>query len=82
MIMQKDDEERKVTVPDDLAAALQSNPAGKAIFAKLSYSHQKQYVEWIESAKQVVTRQNRISKTISMLPEGWNPKGNKRSQSK
>jgi len=79
--MQKDDEERKVTIPDDLAAALQAKPAIQAIFEKLSYSHQKQYVEWIESAKQAATRQNRIFKTIEMLPEGWNPKG-KRSESK
>jgi len=51
VIMQKDDELRKVAIPDDLAAALQANPASKAIFKKLSYSHQKQYVEWIESSK-------------------------------
>jgi len=75
VIVQEDIEERKAAIPDDLAVALQVNPASKAIFDRLSYSHQKQYVEWIESAKQAATRQNRISKTITMLPEGWNPKG-------
>jgi hypothetical protein len=79
--MHADLEARQVTVPEDLAAALQQNPASKAIFEKLSYSHQKQYVEWIESARQAATRQDRISKTITMLPEGWNPK-DKRSTSK
>jgi hypothetical protein len=79
--MQVDLEERKVDLPEDLALALQANPASQAIFEKLSYSHQKQYVEWIESAKQAATRQDRISKTIAKLPEGWNPKG-KRSQFK
>ena len=81
VIMHKDDEERRAAIPNNLAAALQANPASKAIIEKLSYSHQKQYVEWIESAKQTATRQNRISKTITMLPEGWNPKG-KRSATK
>ena len=79
--MQADLDERKVIIPEDLVAALQANPASQSIFEKLSYSHQKQYVEWIESAKQAATRQDRILKTITMLPEGWNPKG-KRSQSK
>jgi hypothetical protein len=79
--MHADLEARQVTIPEDLVTALHENPASKAIFEKLSFSHQKQYVEWIESAKQAATRQDRISKTITMLPEGWNPKG-KRSTSK
>ena len=81
VILQEDQEERKVILPDDLKAALQANPQAGLIFEKLSHSHQKQYVEWIESAKKADTRQTRINKTIQMLPEGWNPKG-KRSQAK
>jgi hypothetical protein len=79
--MQEDQEERKVILPKDLKAALQVNPQVALIFNKLSYSHQKQYVEWIESAKKADTRQTRINKTIQMLPAGWNPKG-KRSQTR
>lgn len=81
VILQADLEERKVIIPADLAIALKANPASQAIFEKLSYSHQKEYVEWIESARQTATRHTRISKTITMLPEDWNPKG-KRSHSK
>ena len=81
VVMRADLEVRSAAIPDDLASALQANPASKAFFDTLSYSHQKQYVEWIESAKQEATRQNRISKTIPMLPEGCNPKG-RRSESK
>ena len=79
VLMQADLEERKVTIPPDLASALKANASSQAIFEKLSYSHQKQYIEWIESAKQAATRQDRVLKTITMLPAGWNPKG-KRSQ--
>lgn len=81
VVLRADLEERKVNLPEDLVLAMQANSSSKAIFEKLSYSHQKQYIEWIESAKQAATRQDRILKTITMLPEGWNPKG-KRSQSK
>jgi hypothetical protein len=79
--IQEDQEERKVNLPKDLKAALQTNSQVALIFNQLSYSHQKQYVEWIESAKKAETRLTRINKTIQMLPEGWSPKG-KRSQSK
>jgi uncharacterized protein YdeI (YjbR/CyaY-like superfamily) len=44
-------------------------------FQKLSYSHQKEYVEWIEAAKKNETRAGRIEKAIGMLPEGKRLKG-------
>jgi hypothetical protein len=74
IILQPDLEERKVTPPEDLAKALDGNQTAKSAFQALSYSHQKQYVEWIESAQQSSTREKRIVKTIEMLPLGWNPK--------
>jgi uncharacterized protein YdeI (YjbR/CyaY-like superfamily) len=42
----------------------------KAFFDKLSYTHQKEYVNWIEEAKKVETRQSRILKTMDMLKQG------------
>jgi uncharacterized protein YdeI (YjbR/CyaY-like superfamily) len=42
----------------------------KAFFDKLSYTHQKEYVNWITDAKKEETRQNRIAKTIEMLKKG------------
>jgi len=36
----------------------------KAIFEKLSYTHQREYVMWINEAKKEETRQNRVVKTI------------------
>lgn len=73
VILQPDLEERKVTPPEDLLKALDGNQKARSAFQSLSYSHQKQYVEWIVSARQANTREKRIAKAIEMLPLGWNP---------
>ena len=62
----RDDAPRTVTVPDDLGAALTA--AGRrAAFEALSFSHQREYVEWIEDAKRAETRARRITKTVEQL---------------
>ncbi|UQX88565.1 YdeI/OmpD-associated family protein [Jatrophihabitans telluris] len=60
-----DEAPRTVDVPDDLAAAL--TPAARARFDALSFSHQREHVEWISSAKKPETRANRIGKTVEKL---------------
>jgi hypothetical protein len=70
-----DDAPRTVTVPPDLEAALTKHPAQAQAFAALSYSHKKEYADWIESAKKPETRQNRIEKSIEMLAARKTPKG-------
>jgi len=74
VVLEKDLEARSVVIPEDLVKALEANGRAKMAFEAFSYSHQKQYVEWIEGAKLITTRQNRIKKPIEMLPKGWNPK--------
>ena len=61
-----DSEERTVEVPADLRSALDEAGASTA-FATLSYSHQREYVEWIEDAKRAETRARRITKTVEQL---------------
>ena len=61
---------RTVTVPDDLAAALEREPAAKALWAGLSFSHQRQHVEHIEGAKTADTRARRVTKCVEMLTHG------------
>jgi uncharacterized protein YdeI (YjbR/CyaY-like superfamily) len=39
-------------------------------FSLLSYSHQKEYVQWIGEAKRVDTRHDRIAQTIVRLFTG------------
>lgn len=62
--------ERTVTVPADLAAALQSDPAAATAFEAMAYSHRKEYIRWIEEAKREQTRADRIVKTVAMVREG------------
>jgi hypothetical protein len=62
-----DEAPRTVTVPDDLAAALAADAAAGAAFARLPYSHQREHVMAIESARAPETRQRRISKAVADL---------------
>ena len=42
-------------------------PIAIDVFNKLSYSHKREYVNWIEAAKKPETRQRRILETIRKL---------------
>jgi len=66
----EDKSERIVAVPKDLAAAFRNNAAARTFFEKLSYTHKKEYVQWIEEAKKPETRSTRIEKTIALLTAG------------
>lgn len=68
--VEEDTEERVVVAPPDLRRALKTNPVAAAFFKQLAYSHQKEYVRWIEEAKRAETRQARIDKTLQMLEQG------------
>jgi Bacteriocin-protection, YdeI or OmpD-Associated/Domain of unknown function (DUF1905) len=61
---------REVVVPDDLAAALASEPTARAFFEGLSYSRQRGVVEPIEGAKAPETRQRRVAKAVELLRDG------------
>jgi len=61
---------RQVVVPADLAQALATDTTAQAFFERLAYTHQKEYVKWIEEAKRPETRQARIIKTVEMLKQG------------
>lgn len=68
--VEKDEEERKVTLPEDLAAEFDGNPEAYAFFQTLSFTNQKEYVVWITSAKRESTRLERLEKTMAQLSEG------------
>ncbi|MEP7177951.1 MAG: YdeI/OmpD-associated family protein [Pseudonocardiales bacterium] len=65
-----DTEPREITVPADLGAALEDDTAAQRFFDGLSYSHQRRYVEWVESAKKAETRQRRVDQAVLRLREG------------
>jgi hypothetical protein len=64
-----DTSERVVTVPEDLAVAL-ADGAVRAAFDALSYTHQKEYVSWVEEAKREETRKTRVDRAVELLEGG------------
>jgi Bacteriocin-protection, YdeI or OmpD-Associated/Domain of unknown function (DUF1905) len=68
--IEPDNEPRLIEIPKDLLKALKKDKEAKAFFEKLSYTHQKEYVRWVEEAKKEETRQSRIVKTLEMLKKG------------
>lgn len=65
-----DDAPRKVTVPPELATALDAEPKAKRFFDGLSYSQRRWFVESIEAATKPETRRRRIERAVERLREG------------
>jgi Bacteriocin-protection, YdeI or OmpD-Associated/Domain of unknown function (DUF1905) len=65
-----DEEPRVVAIPEDLAEALAADSGAAAAFDDLSYSHQREFVEWIDEAKRAETRTRRIAGTVERLADG------------
>src|SRR6266545_6491465 len=61
---------KELDVPHDLRAALKKNKKALAAFEDFSYSHKKEYVEWIAEAKREETRQQRLATAIEWMAEG------------
>lgn len=56
-----------VTLPDYVKETLEQHPATLDYFQSLAYSHKKEYVLWILTAKQEKTRRDRLTKMVEML---------------
>ena len=61
---------REVAVPDDLAAALDAEPAARATFEALSYSNKSWHTLQVTGAKTEETRRRRIARSIEILRQG------------
>jgi uncharacterized protein YdeI (YjbR/CyaY-like superfamily) len=70
IILEEDTEPRVIDVPGDLKNALESSPEAEIFFKSISYSHQRQWVNWIQEAKREKTRRERIARAIQMLQQG------------
>lgn len=72
-----DPAKKTVRIPHDLKDALRKHKPVQAYFDSLAYSHRKEYVEWIVTAKKPETRLARIEGTIDRLQKKWkNPANN------
>jgi Uncharacterized protein conserved in bacteria len=71
--LERDLEVREVSIPDDAQHLLNENPDEKAFFEKLSYTHRKEYINWITSAKREETRAKRLIQFIGKLQQKKKP---------
>jgi uncharacterized protein YdeI (YjbR/CyaY-like superfamily) len=53
--------------PPELTAALQAQPRIASLFAALAPSHQREYAEWIASAKKPATKAARVKRALAMI---------------
>ena len=67
VVMDLDEEERKVEVPAYLKKIISSDAKAKEFWPKLSFTHQKEYVREIDGAKRPETRAKRISAMMAAL---------------
>lgn len=60
----RDDEERTVDVPSDLAEALGDL---RASFDGFAFTHRREWVQWVEGAKKPETRARRVEKVVEQV---------------
>ena len=66
--LELDIDPREVDVPADLEAAFDDE--ARAAFEQMSYTHRKEYADWIEEAKRSETRERRIAKAVELIRAG------------
>lgn len=60
-----------IEIPEDLLLCLLDDPIAHEIFKSYSEGKKKMFIDWINSAKRMETKADRIAKTLDML---HNPK--------
>lgn len=63
-------EKKELVVPDYFLKAVKKNKKAQATFDSFSYSHRKEYVEWVTEAKTEETRNRRLQTTVEWLEQG------------
>lgn len=66
MTVWRDDEERILEVPAELARVMKEKGL-LSFFDSLSYTHRKEYCRWISEAKKDETRTRRLEKAVEMM---------------
>ncbi|NMP30123.1 hypothetical protein HII17_00990 [Thalassotalea sp. M1531] len=59
-----------LTLPSELKKALTQNCIAQEQFEQMSYSKQKDYVDWINGAKRQTTKEKRLNTAIEWISEG------------
>lgn len=61
---------REVDVPAELGEALDGAPEVAERYAAMSYTHRREYAQWVAEAKKQETRDRRAAKAIEMIRHG------------
>jgi len=61
---------KTIRLPEDLDAALTAHPDARRAFEALAFSHRREYVEWVITAKRPETRAERIKGTVERVRNG------------
>lgn len=64
------DKNKPLIIPGELQQVLNSNARLKASFDKLTRTNQRDYAEYISTAKQEKTKQSRLEKIIPLIEQG------------
>ncbi|HEX8437943.1 YdeI/OmpD-associated family protein [Archangium sp.] len=75
VVLRVDTAERRVEVPPELAEALATDAEAQRTFEAFSYSHQKEYADWVGEAKKAETRLSRARKAVGLVREKKRLKG-------
>ena len=70
IVMELDQGERLVVLPQELQDALATSVQASDSFKVLSYSHRKEFADWIASAKKAETRSDRATRAIELIKAG------------
>lgn len=79
MTVEFDDVPRIAEVPAELAAALAQNQEATIAFEGLSFSHTREYAEWVGSAKRPVTRERRAEQAVEKILKAAMPRPSARA---
>jgi uncharacterized protein YdeI (YjbR/CyaY-like superfamily) len=61
---------KELTVPDYFLKAIKKSKKAAATFDAFSYSHKKEYVEWVTEAKTEETRNRRLQTAVEWMEQG------------
>ena len=63
-------EKKELVTPAYFTTALNKNKKAKEVFNAFSYSHRKEYIQWMEEAKTDATRDKRVAQAIEWIQDG------------
>ena len=73
---------KELEIPAILIKALDEHPVAKDVFEKFSYSHKREYVEWINEAKTDATRERRLKPRCRICSKARRKSGNTKNKNR